>query len=176
MRWRVEHPLSVSLDEALAAALDARTLTRIHEFMPQVTSATRRSQETVREGLVRVVDRFEPAMEPPAFARGVTRDMLGWDLCLDWDLASYAAGFVIDPHVKPEWKRYASAAGVYRFEARRGGCVRVIDAELEIRVGMAGALAERFAVRMLSQQFAGEARLLEASALSRRLAGCRATG
>lgn len=169
MRWRVEHLLAVTHDEALAAALDPSTLLRVQEFMPQVASAVRVMQR-IDGDLVRVVDRFESAMDPPAFARGVTREMLGWDLRLVWAPDEYRAEFVIDPHVKPEWKRYATASGRYRLEARSRGCARVIEGELVIRASVLSGAAERFAVRALSSQFEGEARLLEASALSRRSA------
>lgn len=168
MRWRVDHPLDVSVDEALAAALDPATLTRVPAYMPMVRSAVRVSQESLDARRVAVVDRFEPMIDPPAFARGVTREMLGWDLCLTWDRVTRVADFVIDPHVKEEWKRYAVVSGTYRFEARGASSARVIDATLEIRVPWVGALAERFAVKTLSEQFAGEARLLEASAKGRR--------
>jgi hypothetical protein len=164
MRLYVSHPLSVAPDAALAAALDAATLTRVPEFMPMVASATRVERTDLGGGRVRVVDRFAPAFDPPSFARGLTKDMLGWDLRLTWDLATRAAEFVIDPHVKDAWKRYADVGGVYRIEARGGGCARVIEGSLTIHVALLGALAERFAVRLLTDQFAGEARLLEASA------------
>lgn len=161
MRWRVEHSLKVTVDEALAAALNPASLTRVPAYMSLVRSAVRVSQQPTDPRTVVVVDRFEPLMDPPPFARGVTRDMLGWDMVLTWDTDARAATFVIDPHVKDEWKRYAAVSGAYRFEAREGGCARVIEGVLEIKVPVLGAVAERFAVKTLSEQFAGEARLLE---------------
>ena len=77
MRWRVDHPLDVSVDEALAAALDPATLTRVPAYMPMVRSAVRVSQESLDARRVTVVDRFEPMIDPPPFARGVTRDARG---------------------------------------------------------------------------------------------------
>lgn len=168
MRWRVEHPLEVTVEEAFAAAMDPSTLTRVPAYMPMVRSAVRVSQRAPDTHTTVVVDRFEPALDPPAFARGVTREMLGWDMTLTWDNATHAATFVIDPHVKDEWKRYAVVRGAYRLERRGGGCARVIEGELEIKVPLLGAVAERFAVKTLSEQFAGEARLLQASAKARR--------
>ena len=87
---------------------------------------------------------------------------------LTWDLAARAARFVIDPHVKDAWKRYADVQGEYRIEARGARCARVLSGDLAIRVPVLGALAERFALRTLSAQFEGEARLLEARARDRR--------
>lgn len=167
MRWSVSHPIDATPEEVLAAALDAGTLRRVPEFMPLVASATRVEQRALGDGRVLVVDRFAPAIDPPPFARGVTREMLGWDLRLTWDLAARAATFEIDPHVKDAWKRYARAKGLYALDARGGRCARRIDADLSIDVPMLGALAERYAVRTLCAQFAGEARLLEARARDR---------
>lgn len=164
MRWSVAHPLAVPCDAALDAALDASALARVPEFMPMVARAFRVEQRTLPDGRVLVVDRFEPAFDPPPFARGVTRDMLGWDLRLTWDLAARAATFEIDPHVRDDWKRYAEVRGRYALESRGRTCARVMQGELAIRVAVVGGLAERFAVKMLAEQFAGEARLLETHA------------
>lgn len=167
MRWNVSHLIDAPADAVLAAALDAETLRGVPSFMPLIAAATRVEQRDLGDGRVLVVDRFEPAFDPPPFARGLTREMLGWDLRFTWDLAARAARFVIDPHVKDEWKRYADVQGEYRIVARGEGCERALSGDLQIRVPVLGALAERFAVHTLSSQFAGEARLLGARAKGR---------
>ncbi len=171
MQFKTENPLDADLDALVALALDPETLREVPRYMPLVTSCVRVEQRALDGGRVRVVDRYEPAIEPPPFARGLTREMLGWDLCLTWDVAARAAEFVIDPHVKPEWKRYADVRGVYRFESRGGRAWRVIEGSLVIRVPLVGAVGERFAVSQLKQQFDGEARLLDACMRQRRGVG-----
>lgn len=168
MRWNVSHAIDAPADAVLAAALDPDTLRGVPAFMPLIASATRVERRALGDGRVLVVDRFEPAFDPPSFARGVTREMLGWDMRLTWDLSARAARFVIDPHVKEEWKRYADVRGEYRIEARGERCARALSGDLAIHVPVLGALAERFALRTLSAQFEGEARLLEARARDQR--------
>lgn len=167
MRWRFEHPLDAPVDVLIDVALDDATLTEVPRYMPLVASATRVSREALDGGRVRVVDRYEPAFDPPRFARGVTREMLGWDLTLTWNLSTRAADFVIDPHVPPQWKRYADIRGVYRIEPRGDRSARVMEGTLDLRIPMLGPIAERFALRELEGQFEGEARLLGARARDR---------
>jgi hypothetical protein len=165
VHWKTENTLDADLDSLMRAALDADTLTEVPAYMPLVASARRVERTELADGRLRVVDRYEPAFDPPPFARGLTRDMLGWDLCLTWDLPARVADFVIEPHVRPEWRRYADVHGVYRFESRPDGrSARVIEGVLDIRVAIIGSVAERFAVRELRAQFDGEARLLAARA------------
>ncbi len=167
VHWKTESLLDADPGALLAAALDPATLADVPRFMPLVASATRVAQEELGGGRVRVTDRYEPAFDPPAFARGLSREMLGWDLVLTWDLAARAATFVIDPHVPAQWKRYADVKGAYRLEPRGARTARVLEGDLGILVPVVGALAERFAVRELTRQFQGEARLLEAHARRR---------
>ena len=170
MRWTLEHPLEADVDALLAVALDDATLADIPRYMPLVASVTRAERRILDDGRVLLVDRYEPGFDPPPFARGLTREMLGWDLRLTWNLATRCADFVIDPHVKPEWKRHADARGTYRFERRgEGRAARVLEGTLDIKVALVGTVAERFAVRQLRQQFEGEARLLAARAAARGL-------
>lgn len=165
MRWTTENLIAADPDTLMRVALDESTLREVPTYMPLVRSAVRVSRETLPDGRVRVVDRYEPTIDPPPFARGVTREMLGWDLALTWDLAARRADFVIDPHVPDAWKHYADVRGTYRFEPRSlGRTARVLEGTLEIRVALVGAVAERFAVQQLKRQFDGEARLLEARA------------
>ena len=164
MRWKTENLIDADPDALFEAALDEATLRLVPQYMPLVASATRVERTDLGGGKLLVVDRYEPAFDPPPFARGVTRDMLGWDLRLTWSLADRAAEFVIDPHVRAEWKRYADVRGSYRIEARGDRAARVLEGSLDIRVALVGIVAERFAVAQLRQQFDGEARLLEACA------------
>ncbi len=167
VRWKTESTLDVHPDLLLEACLDEATLADVPRYMPLVARVTRVERTELPDGRVLVVDRYDAAFDPPSFARGVTREMLGWDLRLTWHLPTRAADFVIDPHVKPEWKRYADVRGAYRIEARGARSARVLEGDLSIHVAVVGALAERFAVRQLSVQFEGEARLL-ADAAARR--------
>lgn len=165
VRWNTENLIDADPDALMRVALDEGTLRDVPAYMPLVRAATRVSRETLGDGTVRVVDRYEPAFDPPPFARGVTREMLGWDLALTWDLAARSARFVIDPHVPDAWKRYADVRGTYRFEPRTlGRTARVLEGDLDIRVTLVGPVAERFAVQQLRKQFDGEARLLAARA------------
>lgn len=167
MRWRFEHSLDAPMDALLDAALDAETLRDVPRYMPLIASAARVSHETLDDGRVRVVDRYEPAFDPPRFARGITREMLGWDLTLTWNLATHAADFAIDPHIPAEWKRYADVRGAYRIEERASRRFRVMEGVIDLRIPMLGGLAERYALRELEAQFEGEARLLDARARAR---------
>lgn len=167
VQWKTESLLDADVDALLAVALDPATLVDVPRFMPLVAQATRIAQEHLRDGVIRVTDRYAPAFDPPAFARGLTREMLGWDLVLTWELAARRATFVIDPHVPPQWKRYADVTGSYRLEPRGARTARVLEGHLAIAVPVVGTLAERFAVRELTRQFEGEARLLESHARRR---------
>lgn len=168
VHWKTESTLDADPGALLAAALDPATLLEVPRYMPLVGSATRVSREELPDGTVRVTDRYEPGFDPPAFARGLSREMLGWDLVLTWNLPARAATFVVDPHVPAKWKRYADVKGTYHLEARGGGrTARVLEGDVAILVPLVGPLAERFAVRELTRQFEGEARLLEAHARRR---------
>lgn len=167
VHWKTESLLDADPDALLAAALDPATLKEVPRFMPLVASVFRVAQVELDAHRVRVTDRYEPAFDPPPFARGLSRSMLGWDLVLTWHLPSRAAEFVIDPHVPAHWKSHAEVRGCYRFEARGTRTARVLEGNLRILVPVLGPLAERFAVRELTRQFEGEARLLEARARRR---------
>ncbi len=170
MRFHVEAPVAATVEELYAVALDAEAVVELPSFMPLLASVARVEQTALGDGRVRVVDRYAPAFDPPSFARGLTRESLGWDLVLTWDPSTFAADFVIEPKVKPEWRSRVDAGGVYRFERRGESSARVIEGEIVIRAGVVGGLAERFAVGQLTKQFEGEARLLESWARRRRQA------
>ncbi|MEZ4407360.1 MAG: DUF2505 family protein [Polyangiales bacterium] len=168
MRFRVEAPVEATVEELYAVALDADAAAALPAFMPLLESVARVEHTQLGDGRVRIVDRYAPAFDPPPFARGLTRESLGWDLVLTWDPSAFAAEFVIEPKVKPEWRRHADAGGVYRFERRGDRSARVIEGDVVIRAGLVGSLAERFAVGQLTKQFEGEARLLGEWARRRR--------
>jgi hypothetical protein len=122
--------------------------------------------------VVERVARFCPTVKPPSFAKGITPEMTQWLERSRWDLRTHVCSYVIEANIPDDWKKYFSSSGVYRLEARgEQSTARVVEGSMEIRVAIVGAIAERFIVSTLKEQFAAEARLLTERAREMRTAG-----
>jgi hypothetical protein len=160
MKWRTEHVIPASLARVERAVLDPATLDAVPRYMPTIECV--QTLEHRRDGdVVERRARYRPVFTPPAFARGVSREMSEWVEHLRWDLVAHAGRYEIEPNIPPEWRRYFRGGGTYRLVCENAAATRrIVEGEIHIDVAVVGRLAERFAVRTLKRQFDGEAALL----------------
>lgn len=166
MQWKVEHIVSAPRSEVERVLFDPATTAILPRFMKGIAKAQVLSLDANERELV-IRKRFEPSMKLPAFAKGIDPEMTQWVETVKWSRSAHEATFAIDANVPAEWKKYFSASGRYRLEARGNETLRVIEGELTVRVPLVGPIAERYIVGVLREWFAGEAQALEACATSR---------
>ena len=76
-------------------------------------------------------------------------------------MSEHRGRWSITPNVKPEWRKYFSAAGTYVIEPLGNGrSRRIIAGDLELRVRVVRAMAERLIFSEVKKAFEAEAATL----------------
>lgn len=163
MHFEISHEFDIPLD-ALELAVISPTLVDelgTHLRKSGIEKISQTSHE-LKAGVLERVWHYQANVKIPAFAKGVvTREMCAWDEESTYDLKRHASQWTILPNVKADWRKYFSAAGTYSIVALGNGrAKRVIKGQLELRVPVVNAVAERMIVAEVKKTFEAEAATL----------------
>lgn len=160
MEFRVVHEIAAPLARVEAAVLGPELLRRLPAFAPVISEArelTRHDhgERVEREALYSAA--FVPAplraVIPPAWASWIERSV--------WDRRAHAASFCIEPQIPLALRRRVVCRGSYELRALAAGLtLRSITGVLQIAAPGVSRPAEAMLIRVICQQFAGEAVLL----------------
>lgn len=159
MRFRIEHRIEAPLARVEAALFAPDTLFRTPEFVRAV-HAVRLVSRTEEGSRVSRVAVYTPAAWIPLPPR-VSREMLAWEERVSVDREAHGGTFSIHPNLPAILRPRFRCEGTYALVDEGPVTLRVVDGEIALRAPLASRL-ERAAVRIIRQQFDGEAAMLRA--------------
>lgn len=165
VRFTVAHEFDIPLDALELAVvspdLAAGLVSQLAAGQDRPTGITQTEHHLEGTRLNRVLS-FQANVRLPAFARGVvTREMCAWDERTTYDLRRHEADWVIEPRVKPEWRRFFRAAGTYALlPLGEDRTRRVVEGELALDVPVVRQVAERMIMAEVRKTFDAEAKAL----------------
>ena len=164
MHFEIAHEFDIPLD-ALELAVISPTL--VDKLAPKLKKSNiddiSQKSHDLKNGVLERVWHYQANVNVPPFARGyVTREMCAWDEESTYDLKRHTSSWRIVPNVKPEWRKYFSAAGTYRIASLGDGRARrIVEGTLELRVPpVFRQVAERMIVGEVKKTFEAEAATL----------------
>ncbi len=161
MHFEFTHEFDISLDALELAVLSPQLAERLTARLGKSFAISMREHSVKDDVLTRVLF-FQANVKLPAFARGVvTKEMCAWDERSIYSLRTHRADWVVDPNVKPEWKKYFRASGTYALEALDGGRTRrTVAGTLDLNVPVVRRIGERMIVNEIKKTFEAEAATL----------------
>ena len=159
MRFNLEYRFDASVDDVLAADLDPEYQSRL-QGLPNVAERTVTGLDQRPDGTVhRIVRyRFEGNL-PGAVKAAIGGSNVSWDEIGDFDPSTNTWRVAIHPHVFHG--RFVGRATM-RYETEGGGCRRVIDVEVTVKVPIVGGRVEKAIGDGLVETLQAESRILSA--------------
>lgn len=162
MRFEIVHEFDIPLDALELAVLSPRLWEKLGTRLKNIETI---NQEThvLEGGKLERVWSFQANVKIPSFAeRYVTKEMCAWDERTTYSIAKHSSEWTIEPHVKPEWKKYFESSGSYSLESKGNGTTRrVVTGRLELKVPRPiRDVAERMIVNEVKKTFEAEAETL----------------
>lgn len=163
MRFELSHDFDIPLDALELAVISPELPERLARNLARTIEKVETRSYGIDDGRLARVLAFQADLPLPAFARGaVTKDMLAWEERVAYDLRAHRSTWVIEPRVRPEWKRYFRAEGVYTLERiDEARTRRVVQGEVELDVKLVRQVAERLIVAEVRKMFEAEATTLK---------------
>jgi hypothetical protein len=161
VRFEIVHEFDIPLDALELAVLSPALVDRIAERLPNI-GKVRQKEHKLEDGRLERVWSYNANVKLPGFAqKHLSPDMLAWDERSTYDLKRHASAWTIVPNVKPEWKKYFTAAGSYELvPTSDGGTKRIVRGDLDLKVPVFGTMAERMIVSEVRKTFDAEAATL----------------
>ncbi len=161
MHFAFTHEFDISLDALELGVLSPHLAEKLAARLSNGFAITTKQHSLDGDVHTRVLS-FQANVKLPAFARGVvTREMCAWDEKTTFNLRTHRGEWVVDPNVKPEWKRFFRASGTYALEALEGGRTRrTVEGDLELAVPVVKKVAERMIIGEIKKTFEAEAETL----------------
>ena len=161
MHFEIVHEFDISLDAIELAVLSPGLVDRLALRLHNIEKVDQKTHELEGGRLARVWS-YQANIKIPSFAKSyITREMCAWDEVSSYDLKTHSSDWTIDPHVKPEWKKYFTASGRYELVPMGDGRTkRVVRGELELKVPVVQKVAERMIVNEVKKTFEAEAETL----------------
>lgn len=161
MDLQLTHEIAAPRERVEAALLGRQVLARLPAFAPVIREARELSRSGEGGALLRVA-LYRAAFVPAPLAALIPSAWATWIERTRWDLRAHAADFVVEPQIPPALRRRVVCRGCYALlDAGPARTRRTIAGELRIDAPVVGRRAERILARVVAQQFAGEAALLE---------------
>jgi len=159
MQIRLEHRIDASVEEVERATLDDTFQLRLTS-LPNVHERRILSQDERQDGTVHRVVRYRFGGNIPApVLRAIGGATVSWDEEGTFDPAAHEWRFVIHPHVM---KGRLECDGRYSFSPQGNETLRVVQADVTVKVPLVGRRVERFIADGLTDTMNAEARILEA--------------
>jgi hypothetical protein len=165
VHFEIAHEFDIPLDALELAVISPDLVDKLGAKARQLGVGIESIQErahTIADGVLERVWRYQANVRIPQFARPyVTREMCAWEEATTYRLRKHDGEWTITPSVKPEWRKYFTASGTYELQPLGGGrSRRVIKGQLELRVRVVRAMAERLIFSEVKKAFEAEAATL----------------
>ena len=161
MHFEFTHEFDIALDALELAVISPHLAEKLMARLGKSFDISMREHAVDGDTLTRVLF-FQANVKLPAFARGVvTKEMCAWDERSAYSLRTHKATWLVDPNVKPEWKKFFRASGTYALEALDGGRTRrTVEGTLHLNVPVVRQVGERMIVNEIKKTFEAEAATL----------------
>lgn len=165
MHFEIRHDFDIPADALELAVISPELVTKFvamaRDLKVGIQAITERKRR-FEKGVLERVWHYQASVRLPKFAAGyVTPDMTAWDEESTYETATHRGRWTIVPNIKPEWRQYFSARGTYSIDKLGDGrSRRTIAGELELRVRVVRAVAERLIVAEVKKAFEAEAATL----------------
>jgi Protein of unknown function (DUF2505) len=161
VHFEIVHEFDISLDAIELAVLSPGLVDKLAARLHNIEKVEQKTHELEGGRLARVWS-YQANIKIPGFAKNyVTREMCAWDEVSTYNLKTHSSEWTIDPHVKPEWKKYFTAHGRYELVPMSDGRTRrVVRGDLELKVPVVQKVAERMIVNEVKKTFEAEAETL----------------
>lgn len=162
MRFEIVHEFDIPLDALELAVLSPRLWEKLAGRLRNIEQICQ-EQHVLDGGILERVWSFQANVKIPAFAeRYVTKEMCAWDERTMYSIQKHASEWQIEPHVKPEWRKYFESAGTYALVPVSGGSTkRIVTGHLDLKVPRGlRELGERMIVNEVKKTFEAEAETL----------------
>ena len=162
MRFEIVHEFEIPLDALELAVLSPQLWEKLAARLKNIEEI-RQTKHDLEKGVLDRVWSFQANVKIPAFAeRYVTKEMCAWEEHTHYSLEKHSSAWTIEPHVKPEWRKYFKSSGSYELISTKGGSTRrVVKGNLELKVPRGlREIAERMIVNEVKKTFEAEAATL----------------
>jgi hypothetical protein len=159
--FAIEHEFDIPLDALELAVISPTLVHTLRKRLPNIEALDEREHKLLDGKLDRLWV-YRANVPIPSFARAyVTREMLAWDERSSYDISRHASEWTIEPHVKPEWRKYFAASGSYTLTSLDSGRTRrLVAGKLELRVPLVRQVAEKLILSEVKKMFEAEAEAL----------------
>jgi hypothetical protein len=161
VHFEIVHEFDIPLDALELAVLSPNLCQRLAHRLPNMASIQQKEHVLSDERLERVWG-YRANLRVPAFARAyVTPEMMAWDERTVYDIKRHTAEWGIHPHVRSDWRKFVTAAGVYTLTTlERGRTKRTVNGTFDLRVPVLRQVAEKLVVSEVRKIFDAEAETL----------------
>lgn len=165
MHFEIAHEFDIPLDALELAVISPNLVEKLGSKVRELgigIDTIRERARSLKDGVLDRVWHYQANIRIPSFARPyLTREMCAWDEESSYQLKKHRGRWTITPNVKPEWRKYFTAAGTYAIEELGDGrSRRVIKGDLELRVRVVRPMAERLIFSEVKKAFEAEAATL----------------
>lgn len=158
MQFEFVHEFDIPLDALELAVISPNLHAALANRLPNIASVQQK-EHVLKDGRLERVWSYRANVAVPAFARKhVTPEMMAWDERSTYEIARHASEWTIQPHVKPEWRKYFSAKGTYVLSSLGSGrSRRTVSGKIELHVPLVQKMAEKLIVSEVKKTFDAEA-------------------
>jgi hypothetical protein len=162
MRFEIVHEFEIPLDALELGVLSPQLWEKLAARLKNIEEIRQTTHE-LSDGVLDRVWSFQANVKIPSFAeRYVTKEMCAWEEHTHYSIEKHSSEWTIEPHVKPEWRKYFESSGSYELVSGSGGMTkRVVKGNLELKVPRGlRELGERMIVSEVKKTFDAEAATL----------------
>ncbi len=158
MQFEFVHEFDIPLDALELAVISPNLHQALANRLPNIASV-QQLEHVLMDGRLERVWSYRANVQVPAFARKhVTPEMMAWDERSTYEIKRHASEWTIQPHIKPEWRKYFAAKGTYALETLGSGrSRRTVKGSIELHVPLVQKMAEKLIVAEVKKTFDAEA-------------------
>jgi hypothetical protein len=161
VHFEITHEFDIPLDALELAVISPSLMEKLAHRLQNVESVQQK-EHVLMDGRLERVWSYRANVRLPAFAKSyVTPEMMAWDEKSTYVISKHRSDWTITPHVKPEWRKYFSAAGTYSLsDLASGRTKRTVSGNVELRVPVFSKVVEKLIVGEVKKTFDAEAETL----------------
>lgn len=161
MHFEIIHEFDIPRDALELAVISPTLSSKLAHRLTNMESIQQKEHVLTGDRLERVWS-YRANIRLPDFAKAyVTPEMMAWDERSVYDIKKHSSEWTIIPRVKPEWRKYFAASGIYELvELDSGRTKRIVSGNVELRVPVLRQVAEKLIVGEVKKVFDAEAETL----------------
>jgi hypothetical protein len=161
VHFEITHEFDIPLDALELAVISPSLVQKLAHRLPNIESLQEK-EHVLKDGRLERLWSYRANVRLPAFAKSyVTPEMMAWDERSTYEIKKHSSEWTILPHIKPEWRKYFSAAGTYALaDLASGRTKRTVAGNVELRVPVFSKVVEKLIVGEVRKTFDAEAETL----------------